>query len=225
MLVDIREGFRYMVRTPWLLGTLLFASVLVFVIMGPIEVLLPFVITDQLEGGAGAFALALAVFGIAEAVASLVVGSLRLPRRYLTVMVLAWSLGCVPLAVVGFSSSYWLVVAALSVVGATFAIGQVIWSTLLQRRVPPHLLGRVSSLDFFVSLVFMPISMAVAGPVGALLGYGWTFAIAGILPVAIGLIAIVAARMPRDEIANPLDDGTDMGGVEELFETGPIETA
>jgi hypothetical protein len=43
----------------------------------------------------------------------------------------------------------------------------VIWGTLLQRRVPPHLLGRVSSLDFFVSLALMPVSMALAGPAGA----------------------------------------------------------
>jgi hypothetical protein len=67
------------------------------------------------------------------------------------------------------------------------------------------MLGRVSSLDFFVSLVFMPVSMAVAGPVGAALGYDWTFLAAGAIPVVLGLIAIVAARMPRDELENPLD--------------------
>ena len=37
------------------------------------------------------------------------------------------------------------------VVGAAFNGGVVIWGTLLQRRVPPAMLGRVSSLDFFVS--------------------------------------------------------------------------
>ena len=37
------------------------------------------------------------------------------------------------------------------------------------------MLGRVSSLDFFVSLALMPISMALAGPVGEAIGYGWTF--------------------------------------------------
>jgi hypothetical protein len=63
----------------------------------------------------------------------------------------------------------------------------------------------VSSLDFFVSLVFMPVSMAIAGPVGAAVGYDWTFFWAGVIPVALGLITIVAARMPRDEIENPLE--------------------
>jgi MFS family permease len=205
MLADIREGVVFMVKTPWLLGTLLFASLLILVIMGPIEVLLPFVVTDGLGGTAGDYALVIAAFGVGGALASLVLASLRLPRRYLTVMMLGWSVGALPLAVIGFTSSYWVVVVAVFIVGVAFATGGVIWGTLLQRRVPPAMLGRVSSLDFFVSLVFMPVSMAVAGPVGAALGYDWTFLAAGAIPVVLGLIAIVAARMPRDEIENPLD--------------------
>ena len=39
---DMREGFVYMVRTPWLLATLLFASLMILVMMGPLEVLIPF---------------------------------------------------------------------------------------------------------------------------------------------------------------------------------------
>jgi hypothetical protein len=38
---DMREGFVYMMRTPWLLATLLFASLMVLVMMGPLEVLTP----------------------------------------------------------------------------------------------------------------------------------------------------------------------------------------
>jgi MFS family permease len=205
MFVDIWAGVRYMVKTPWLLGTLLFASLLILVIMGPIEVLLPFVVTDQLGGSPGDYALVLAAFGIGGAIASLVVASLKLPRRYLTIMTLCWSVGCLPLAIIGFSTSYWLVVAAVFIVGVTFSIGSVIWGTLLQRRVPPAMLGRVSSLDFFVSGAFMPISMAVAGPVGAAVGYGWTFFAAGAIPVVLGIVTIIAARMPRDEIENPLE--------------------
>jgi hypothetical protein len=81
----------------------------------------------------------------------------------------------------------------------------VIWGTLLQRRVPPRLLGRVSSLDFFVSLALMPISMAVAGPVGEGLGLGLTFVLAGSVPVLLAVAAILAWRLPGDEIAHPLD--------------------
>jgi len=225
MLVDIGAGFRYMVRTPWLLATLLFSSVLILIIMGPIEVLLPFVVTDQIGGNAGDFALVLASFGIGSAVASLAVASFRLPRRYLTVMMIGWSVGCLPLALVGITDQLWVAVIAVFVVGVAFAVGGVIWGTLLQRRVPPDMLGRVSSLDFFVSLVFMPVSMALAGPVGHWLGYGWTFALAGAIPVVLGVVTIAAARMPGDEIAHPLDDGTDMlEGRERPPHTGSIPT-
>ena len=205
VLGDLRDGFRYMVRTSWLLGTLLFATGLVLVIMGPIEVLLPFAVKDQTGGGAGSFALAIGAFGVGGAIGSLVVASLPLPRRYLTLMTLLWGVGCIPLAIIGLTSRLWLIVAALFVVGVVFAAAQVIWGTLLQRRVPAAMLGRVSSLDFFVSLALMPVSMAVAGPIGERVGLGPAFLIAGTVPTVLAVITVLVARMPSDEIAHPLD--------------------
>lgn len=211
LLVDVREGFVYMVRTPWLLGTLVFASLLILLIMGPFEVLVPFVIKDRAAGGPEDHALILAAFGIGGAVGSAVIASLRMPRRYLTVMNLLWAFGCLPLAVFGLTDQIWVMALAAFLVGAAFNGGVVIWGTLLQRRVPGEMLGRVSSLDFFVSLAFMPVSMAVAGPVGESLGLPVVFLIAGIAPLVIAVVAIIAARMTRDEIANPIDvsDETD----------------
>jgi MFS family permease len=205
VLVDLRDGFRYMVGTSWLLGTLLYASGLTLLIMGPIEVLLPFAVKDQTGGGAGSFALAIGAFGVGGAIGSLIVASLPLPRRYLTVMTLLWAIGCIPLIIIGLTSRLWPMVAALFVVGVAFSAGQVIWGTLLQRRVPPAMLGRVSSLDFFVSLALMPVSMALAGPVGERIGLGPAFVIAGAVPIVLAVITILAARMPSDEIAHPLD--------------------
>lgn len=211
LLIDVAAGFRYMVRTPWLLGTLTFASLLIFLIMGPFEVLVPFVIKDRAAGGPDDHALILAAFGIGGAVGSAVIASLRMPRRYLTVMNLLWAFGCLPLAVFGLTDQIWVMAIAAFLVGAAFNGGVVIWGTLLQRRVPPEMLGRVSSLDFFVSLAFMPVSMAVAGPVGESLGLPVVFLIAGIAPLVIAVVAIIAARMTRDEIANPIDAGSEHG--------------
>jgi MFS family permease len=204
LLADVREGFVYMVRTPWLLGTLVFASLMLLVFIGPLEVLVPFAIKDA-GGGPTQHAYVLAAFGIGGAVGSLVVASLRLPRRYLTVMNLLWGVGCVPLVVFGLATDLWLMIAAGAVMGATFQAGMVIWGTLLQRRVPPALLGRVSSLDFFVSISFMPLSMALAGTVSQVIGLTATFLFGGLAPVALAVVAVVAARMPADEIAHPLD--------------------
>jgi MFS family permease len=205
MLADVREGFVYMVRTPWLLATLVFASLLILLVMGPMEVLIPFVIKDGVGGGPTGHAIVMAAFGIGGAVASLAMAARKLPRRYLTAMNAMWGLACLPFVLIGVADSLWLIAAAAFVVGVLFSAPTVIWGTLLQRRVPPALLGRVSSLDFFVSLVFMPVSMALAGPVSETVGLTSTFVIAGLLPLPIAIIAILAARMPADELAHPLD--------------------
>ena len=205
VLHDLREGFAYMWRTPWLLATLLFASVMVFVMMGPLEVLVPFLVKDRLGGGPGDHAKVLAAFGIGGAVGSLIMASRRMPRRYLTWMNLMWGFGALPFVVMGVATEIWQVVASAFVLGVLFSAPMVIWGTLLQRRVPPHLLGRVASLDFFVSISLMPVSMAIAGPVSEAIGLRATFLIAGIVPAIAAVVAILAARLPQDELAHPLD--------------------
>lgn len=202
---DLRDGFAYMVKTRWLFATLLFSIVLVLVIMGPIEVLLPFAVKDQTGGGAGAFAIVLGAFGIGGAVGSLLVSSFPLPRRYLTLMILAWGIGCAPLAIIGFTDQLWLMVIVVFTVGVLFDGAQVVWGTLLQRRVPPAMLGRVSSLDFFVSLALMPVSMALAGPVGEAIGIAPAFVAAALIPVVLALGTLAIARLGKDELAHPLD--------------------
>jgi len=87
----------------------------------------------------------------------------------------------------------------------TSSAAMVIWGTLLQRRVPDHLRGRIASLDFFVSLLLMPLSMALAGPAGAVFGVTAVFFVAGIGPALISFLVVHFGRMPSDEIANPLD--------------------
>jgi MFS family permease len=203
---DIREGFVYMLRTPWLLATLLFAALMILAIMGPFEVLIPFLIKDRLGGGPGDHAMVMAAFGIGGALGSMGMASMRMPRHYLTVMNLLWGVGCLPLIVMGLATHIWMIVVAAFVLGVLFSAPMVIWGTLLQRRVPPHMLGRVASLDFFISISLMPVSMALAGPVSDLIGLRTTFYIAGLVPGVVAAVAIVWARMPQDELAHPLRD-------------------
>ncbi|MDV3124290.1 tetracycline efflux MFS transporter Tet(V) [Mycobacterium sp. 21AC1] len=204
VLRDLRDGFRFMVHTPWLLWTLLFASMFVLMVLGPIEVLLPFIAQDRFSDGARAYGFILAFFGFGSALGALTVSSRRMPRRYLTTMMTMWGLGSVPLVLVGLTSSFPLMALATFVVGVTDGAGMVIWGTLLQRRVPTEMLGRVSSLDFFVSLAFMPLSFAVVGPLSKVVSMEAIFLVAGIAPTLLALVALSAARMPRDELAHPL---------------------
>ena len=202
---DLADGVRFTVKTPWLLWTLLFAALLLLVIMGPIEVLIPLITDQRFENSEQAYGFLLASFGIGGAIGSLAVSSWRLPRRYLTIMMLAWGVGCLPLAIFGFVDAFWVMAGALAIVGFTFSAGSVIWGTLLQRRVPLTMLGRVSSLDFFVSISLMPVSIAIVGPIATVVPIPVIFLVAGLLPPLLALGGILAGRMWRDEIANPLD--------------------
>ena len=203
---DLREAVVFTVKTPWLLWTLLYATLWVLVVVGPEEVLLPFLIRERIGEDPRLFGFLLAGYGAGGVLGSIFVSSRKLPRRYLTTMNLVWGFSTVPFIIVGFTDQYWLLMASLFVVGFGFSYGNVIWGTLLQRRVPRHMLGRVSSLDFFVSLALMPLSMALAGPLAQVLSLQVIFTAAGVLTLVFAVIAIFAARMPQDEIAHPLTD-------------------
>lgn len=112
------------------------------------------------------------------------------------------------MVVFGLATTFWPMIAAGFVVGGLFSAPQVIWGTLLQRRVPAALLGRVTSLDFFVSLAFMPVSMALAGPVSELVGLTPVFLAAGLVPIAFGAAALGLGRLGPDETAHPLEVAT-----------------
>jgi DHA3 family tetracycline resistance protein-like MFS transporter len=203
-LTDLRDGFRFVLRTRWLLWTLLFASMWVLLALGPMDVLLPFIARQRFVHGGQIYGFVLAAYGLGSALGAFAVSTRPLPRRYLTTMMALWSLGSLPLVVVGETWSFPVMAIALFTVGLASGAGMVIWGTLLQRRVPSHMLGRVSSLDFFVSLSFMPLSMALAGPLSKIVPVQVIFAAAGVVPIVLAVIALTAARMPHDEIAHPL---------------------
>ncbi|KSU55607.1 MULTISPECIES: MFS transporter [unclassified Gordonia (in: high G+C Gram-positive bacteria)] len=202
---DLRAGVRYVAGTRWLLWTLIFGSSLALIIQGPIEVLLPFLTRDRFEDAEATFGLLLAAYGIGGAAGSLVISSLKLPRRYLTLMIGLWGGGALPLVLIGFVSYLPLMLAALFAVGAATGAGVVIWGTLLQRLVPPEMIGRVASLDFFVSIAFMPVSIAIAGPLSLVLPIPVIFIVAGITPTLLAAVALLAGRMRQIETRQRLD--------------------
>ena len=203
---DLGEGFAYMWRTPWLWSSLVFFSLLLLLIMGPIEVLVPFALRERVGGGASAHSLVLAAFGVGAAISAFVFASFPMPRRYLTIQFVLWTISAIPLVIMGFANhTAWFVLSAF-LVGAMLDGPMVLWGTMLQRRTPKHLLGRISALDFFVSAALMPASMALAAPVNHLIGFQWTFLLAGLLPIPFAFIFYFSAKLWRDEIENPLDD-------------------
>ena len=88
-----------------------------------------------------------------------------------------------------------LPVAGLAV-GAAVGFGSVsifnvLWETTLQEQVPRRVLSRVASLDWMVSLVFMPIGYVVTGPLAEAIGVEATLLLAAAVSLGATLIALL----------------------------------
>lgn len=180
-IAEVREGLAFVRRNPWCWATLLAAMLSLLVFVGPVQVLLPFLVKNELSLGADSLGAIFAVGGVGSIAAALAVGQLGLPRRRVTMMYAVWSGGVALFAGYGVMNSLWQALIIGFGTAALFQIGSIIWITLLQTLVPRELLGRVSSLDWLVSGGLLPVSFALTGPVAALLGPGPTMIAAGLV--------------------------------------------
>jgi DHA3 family tetracycline resistance protein-like MFS transporter len=209
---EISEGVRYARRTPWIWATLLSAMFSLLVFIGPVEVLVPFVIKNKLQLGPEALGLIFATGGVGSLVTSVLIGIFGLPRRRVTVMYVAWAFGVGATALYGAMSSIGQALVISFVLQASFMLGQVIWTTMLQQLVPRALLGRISSLDWLMSIGLVPISYALTGPVSGALGPDATLIAAGLLGALFmgGLLFVPGVRDP-ERIPGPAGEAAQAG--------------
>jgi MFS family permease len=182
---ELREGFAFVRSHTWLWGTLVAAAVTLLFAYGPTEVLLPYVVKNELGGGADDFGYILAAGGLGSVLAAAVVGQHQLPRRHITVMYVSWTLAEVVLIGYGIVTGVWQAMAITVVRGVGVAVGLIVWTTLMHRLVPTALLGRVSSFDWFVSIGLIPISFAATGPIAGAVGARETLLGAGVIGSAL----------------------------------------
>ncbi|HEX6655777.1 MAG TPA: MFS transporter [Candidatus Limnocylindria bacterium] len=180
-LTEMREGFAFVRRSPWCWATLVAAMFSLLLFVGPVQVLLPFVVKNQLGLGAESLGFIYAAGGIGSVVAALAVGQLGIPRLKITAMYAAWTGGVMLLAGYGLMNALWQPLVISFVSAAGFEVGSIIWVTLLQTLVPRRLLGRVTSLDWLVSAGLVPVSYALTGPVAGSLGASSTLIWGGLV--------------------------------------------
>ena len=180
-LSEVREGFRYVRSHVWLWGTFLAATIAYLLFWGPTEVLLPYIVRNQMGGQARDLGFILAVGGIGAIFAAIVMGSRGRPRRHITFIYVVWTLSTLAIAGYGFARYPWQAMMAAFAFNALEAAGTIVWATTKQRLVPNRLLGRVSSFDWFISIGLLPLSFGLAGPVAAAIGARTTLVAAGVV--------------------------------------------
>ncbi|MGH2914479.1 MAG: MFS transporter [Solirubrobacteraceae bacterium] len=166
-LAELRDGFAQVRSRSWLWGTVVALSVVnmasaAFIVLGPL-------VAKRQLGGAGAWALILALMGVG----ALIGGSVLLrvvPRRPLLVGTL---IGIVPVgqtALLAIPAPLALIGAAALLAGVGEMAFNTLWETTLQQQIPPAVRSRVSSYDWFGSLALRSIGLIAIGPFAAAAG-------------------------------------------------------
>ena len=191
---EIEAGLRYVRSHAWLWATLLSAAIAYLLFMGPTEVLLPYIVKNRLSDGAADLGLVFAAGGLGSLACAAGVGQLGLPRRTLTFMYATWAVATLAVAGYGLARSLCGLMLASVLFNTLETAGTIAWATAKQRHVPAALLGRVSSLDWLISIGLLPVSYALTGPVSAAIGLRTTLLGAGLL----GALVTFAPLLLRD---------------------------
>ncbi len=168
---------------------------------GPTEVLLPLVVKRDLGGSAAHLGLVLSMGGLGAVLAALAMGQRGLPRRHISFMYVSWALATLAVAGYGLSQLLWQAMATSFVFFGLETAGTTVWATTKHRLVPGELLGRVSSLDWFISIGLMPASFALTGPVAQAVGARPTLIGAGVIGGAVTLAFLFLPGMRAIERA------------------------
>jgi MFS family permease len=85
----------------------------------------------------------------------------------------------------------------LGLTTGVIALGETVFITVLQQRIPPHLMARVFSVQFIAAGVAEPISLVAAGLLTATLGAGVAFFAAAALFFIAALIGLSSRTLRR----------------------------
>jgi DHA3 family tetracycline resistance protein-like MFS transporter len=162
---------------------------------GPTETHVPVMVKVLLHGSATDLGLVFAAGGVGAVGAAVVVGQRGQPRRDVTWMYLCWTVATVAVVGYGLARTVPQLMLACLVFNALEAAGTIYWSTIKQRHVPSSLLGRISSLDWLISISLLPLSYAITGPVADAVGVRATLVGAGVIGAAATLGALFLPGM------------------------------
>jgi MFS family permease len=219
----MREGLAFIVRRVWLWGTLAAAAAAYLVFLGPSEVLLPYVVKNELHASAGTLGFVFAAGGLGAVAAAVWMGSRGHPRRDVTFMYGTWTIATLAIAGYGIARASWQLMVACLLFNALETAGTIVWATIKQRHVPSAMLGRVSSLDWLISIGLLPISFALTAPVAGILGVRATLVGAGLVGAAITFSALFLPGMRSIEGEAGVSGG--QPGIGSLAPKRPVPSA
>ena len=196
-LLDLREGFKFVITVPWIWITILIFGFINITEASPRAVAMPFFIRQDL----GADVKLLGIFGSAASL-GFVIGMIWL-GQYVQLHRRGW-LGYLSVVITGaallsfaFKLPVPVLILSMFISGLSTSVFALIWTHTLQEMVPGALLGRVYSIDALGSFVLLPVGFSIAGWATDLFGARSVFLVG-----ALGTMLLAALGLSHPAIRN-----------------------
>jgi MFS family permease len=189
------DGFRYVAAQPGLIAFLIAVAIFNALLM-PMSVLLPVFATVYLGAGAEWYGFLLAAIGGGALAGSALAGMTRVTGAARgSLLVAAFALLAIALAALGQTRAPGIALAIAFLTGVLSGLINVLVLSILQRRTPAGLLGRVLGLHAMMARALVPIGMVGGGAVADLTGRNvpLVFAICG----GLALFSVLLLTMRR----------------------------
>jgi len=162
---DLAQGFRYVVKWPGLLGLILMAMLLNFLLV-PSSSFMPLVVTQIFNKGVVELGWTETLFGVGMIVGGLTLGAWGgFKRKIITSLagIIGISLGVILIGVAP-GNMFFLLLVANFILGATQVFANGPLGAIFQSTIEHDMQGRVFSLINAGATAMMPLSLMVAGP-------------------------------------------------------------
>lgn len=210
---DNRPGFS--VRSLLGLRIVFALLVLTFVfhlLYGPFAVALPLLAQTFASGsdGAGLLGILWSSFGVGTVIGGLLAGTRHRIASPVAAAVIVGLWGIVSI-MIGAADSFSVAVIAMAFGGLTYAPYTAITTTVMQRDVPPRMLGRVSGYWSSMTSVASPIGILLGGVIVAVFGVSRTLVGCGAILILASLVSLPvlrqheADRLADEDLLVPVD--------------------
>jgi MFS family permease len=195
---ELRTGFGYLARAriPLAIVVGAFLATLSANASVPAEI---FLAKKVFGAGDAGYGLLVSLLGGGMILGSALTGALGDRLNLVAMYILSIFLTAFALAAVGVSPTFALALGAVTVVGASYGMDNVATDTVLQKRVPDALLGRVFAARFLTYSVGEVLAYPAGGLIVDAVGPRSTYLLTGAATAAAGLLVLLMIAAPAEK--------------------------
>ena len=158
---ELKGGMGFIWNNKGLFWLVVFMSLFNFLVNGPLELVIPFIL--EITDNELTVSLMLSLMGLSTGLTSIILSSVVLPRKRMTLFAKAMLVTGVGLFTFGISRNLILLGGALFVLMMPLPLMNVIFKTTLQDKVPSDIQGRVFASSYQVAYGTAPLSFLLTG--------------------------------------------------------------